>query len=190
MSARAPAQSKPIKILGQDESVISQFLFPPKSWIGPYKERGLFPKSNGEGYYMISAFVLRYSGFGLPITEEQLVWINTYQKGKQYVDKAAALYIFKSVEKQPLTKSPFVRSSLIGASKRGHWNRFHMAFQFEDIVDSCLKILRPEFDLVFLFDHSQGHAHKKKVHLMTATCLGVLGDCNPKCGEQQLSMSA
>ena len=64
-----------------------------------------------------------------------------------------------------------------------------MAVQFEDIVD-CLKILRPEFDLVFLFDHSQGHAHKKKVHLMTATCLGVLGDCNPICGEQQLSMSA
>ena len=161
MSVRAPAQSKPIKILGQDESVFSQFLFPTKScWIGPNKERGLFPKSNGEGY-MISAFVSRDSGFGLPITEEQLVRINAYQQGKQYVDKAAALEMFKSVEKLPLTESPFVRSLLIGASKGGYWNSFHMAVHFEDTVN-CLKILHPEFDFVFLFDHSQGHARKKE----------------------------
>ena len=49
MSARALAQSKPIEIFGQDESVFSQFLFPPRSWVGPNQERGLFPKSNGEG---------------------------------------------------------------------------------------------------------------------------------------------
>ena len=37
-----------------------------------------------------------------------------------------------------------------------------MAIQFEDTVVDCLKILRPEFDFVFLFDHSQGHTRKKE----------------------------
>ncbi|KAI2491822.1 hypothetical protein MHU86_22728 [Fragilaria crotonensis] len=160
MSVRAPAESKPIAIFGQDESVFSQFLFLPKSWVGPNKERGLFPKSNGEGY-MISAFVSRDSGFGLPVTEEQLQLVNAYRHGKQYFDKAAALEILKTVEKPPLTESPFVRGLLIGASKGGYWNSFHMALQFEDTVD-CLKVLNPDIDLVFLFDHSQGHARKKE----------------------------
>ncbi|KAI2502439.1 hypothetical protein MHU86_12015 [Fragilaria crotonensis] len=42
MSVRAPHGSKPIEIYGQDESVFAQFLFPPKSWVGPNQERGLF----------------------------------------------------------------------------------------------------------------------------------------------------
>ena len=109
---------------------------------------------------MISAFVSRDSGFGLPVREDQLQLINAYRQGKQYVDKAAALEILKTVEKPPLTELPFVRSLLIGASKGGYWNSFHKALQFEDTVD-CLKILNPELDLVFLFDHNQGHARKK-----------------------------
>ena len=35
-----------------------------------------------------------------------------------------------------------------------------MSLQFEDVVD-CLQVLYPEFDVVFLFDHSQGHARKR-----------------------------
>ena len=30
----------------------------------------------------------------------------------------------------------------------------------DDVVD-CLQVLHPEFDIVFLFDHSQGHARKR-----------------------------
>ena len=59
-----------------------------------------------------------------------------------------------------LTESPFVWSLLIGASKGGYWNTFHVELQFEDTVD-CLKILNPELELVFLFDQSQEHARKK-----------------------------
>ena len=113
MSVRAPAESRPIEIFGQDESVFSQFLFLPNSWVGSNKERGLFPKSNGEGY-MISVFVSRDSGFGPPVTEEQLQLINAYQHGKQYVDKAAALEILKTVKKPSL----FVRGLLNGASSQ------------------------------------------------------------------------
>lgn len=35
-----------------------------------------------------------------------------------------------------------------------------MSLQFEDVVD-CLLVLYPEFEFVFLFDHSQGHARKR-----------------------------
>ena len=35
-----------------------------------------------------------------------------------------------------------------------------MSLQFEDVVD-CLMVLYPEFEFVFLFDHSQGHARKR-----------------------------
>ena len=35
-----------------------------------------------------------------------------------------------------------------------------MAIQFEDCVD-CLKVMYPQFDFVFLFDHSQGQHAKK-----------------------------
>jgi hypothetical protein len=35
-----------------------------------------------------------------------------------------------------------------------------MTLQFEDVVD-CLIVLCPEFDFLFLFDHSQGNARKR-----------------------------
>ena len=114
MSVRAPAQLKPIEFFGQDECLFAVSL-PSQKLDWTKQGARLFPKSNSEGY-MISAFVSRNSGFGLPVKEEQLARINAYRQGKQYIDKAAALEMYKSVEKQPLTESPFVRSLLIGAS--------------------------------------------------------------------------
>jgi hypothetical protein len=35
-----------------------------------------------------------------------------------------------------------------------------MSLQFEDVVD-CLQVLYPEFDVMILFDHGQGHARKQ-----------------------------
>jgi hypothetical protein len=35
-----------------------------------------------------------------------------------------------------------------------------MSLQFEDVVD-CLLVLYPEFEFVFLFNHSQGHARER-----------------------------
>ena len=48
----------------------------------------------------------------------------------------------------------------IGVNNEGYWNSFHMSIQFEDIVD-CLQVLYPDFEFVFLFNHSQGHARKQ-----------------------------
>jgi hypothetical protein len=109
---------------------------------------------------MISAFVSRGTGFGMPISDENLASINSSHQGKEYIDKTAALKVYKSTQKPALTQSPFIRHLLIGATKGGYWNSFHMAIQLEDAVD-CSNFLRPQFDFVFLFDHSQGHARKK-----------------------------
>ena len=106
MSIRAPKLSRPIEIYGQDESVFSQYLFPQKSWVGPNQQRGLLPKSLGEGL-MISAFVSRDTGFGMPISDENLATINASRQGKEYIDKTAALEVYKSTRKPALTQSPF-----------------------------------------------------------------------------------
>ena len=177
MSTRALPGSIPIEVFGQDESVFSQFIFPTKSWIGPNQERGLFPKSLGEGL-MISAFVSRDSGFGMPVSSAQLDEINRLRCGTDYIDKVAAMQIHSTAGKPPLKESPFVRSLLIGATKGGYWNSFHMAIQLEDVVD-CLRILRPGYDFVFLFDHSQGHARKKDGALDASSMSRSFGGAQP-----------
>jgi hypothetical protein len=49
-------------------------------------------------------------------------------------------------------------SSISSSEPTRHWNSFHIALQIEDVVD-CLKVFYPQFEFVFLFDHSsQGHA--------------------------------
>ncbi len=45
------------------------------------------------------------------------------------------------------------RNCGIGASNEGYWN-------MEQLLQ-CLQILYPQLEFVFLFDHSQGHAHKR-----------------------------
>ncbi len=178
ISVRAPPDSMPIEVFGQDESVFSQFIFPTKSWIGPNQERGLFPKSLGEGL-MISAFVSRDSGFGMPVSPAQLDEVNLARHGTDYIDKVAATQILSTPAKPPLKESPFVRSLLIGATKGGYWNSFHMALQLEDVVD-CLKILRPGYEFLFLFDHSQGHARKKDGALDASGMSRSFGGAQPK----------
>jgi hypothetical protein len=75
MSVRAPPESKPLMILGQDECVFTQFLLGQRTWVGPKGERPLLPKTEGEGY-MLSAFVSRDLGFGRPLSKAELETIN------------------------------------------------------------------------------------------------------------------
>ena len=159
MSVRAPPDTRPIECYGQDESLFYQFQFPSRSWVGPNSERALLPKSQGEGL-MISAFVSRDTGFGMQLTTQELEKINNARQGTHYIDRTAAIEVNKHSLKRPLTQSPFVRDLLVGATKGGYWNGFHMALQLEDIVD-VLRIVRPQFDWIFFFDHSQGHARKQ-----------------------------
>jgi hypothetical protein len=43
-----------------------------------------------------------------------------------------------------------------GASKEGYWNYERMVLQLEDFVD-IIKVLWPQYDCLFLFNHSCGH---------------------------------
>ena len=75
MSVRAPLNSSPIMLVGQDECVFTQYLLGSRMWTGPKGERPLFLKS--EDYsIMLSAFQSRTFGFGCEITEEQMATIN------------------------------------------------------------------------------------------------------------------
>lgn len=68
--------------------------------------------------------------------------------------------ILGTTRKPNLKESPFVKYLFIGINNEGYWNSYHMSLQLEDVID-CVRVLYPNFDLVFLFDHSQGHARKR-----------------------------
>ena len=158
LSVRKPQGVKPLMIFGQDESVYSQFLLGNRQMVGPEGQRTLLPKTDGLSL-MISAFQSRETGFGVQISRVQLEEINEARRGKTYVDVDAAVAIHGQASKQDLKQSPFVVYFELGANNEGYWTYNHMAIQFEDCVD-CLKIIFPQFDFAFLFDHSQGHAKK------------------------------
>jgi hypothetical protein len=108
---------------------------------------------------MLSAFVSREFGFGRLLTNDELAKINSERRESiaTYTDTHAAMEILGMINKPILTESPFVKYLFIGINNEGYWNLYHMSLQFEDVVD-CLHVLYPEFNFVFMFDHSQGHA--------------------------------
>ena len=70
-----------------------------------------------------------------------------------------------TTKKKPLTESPFLVKFEFGGSN-GYWNGNHMITQTEDCID-CLKVIYEDnFDFVFLFDHSSGHAKKRNEQRM------------------------
>ena len=79
---------------------------------------------------------------------------------KTYTDTQAAMEVLKTTEKPELKELPFIKYLFIGANNEGFWNSYHMSLQFEDVVNR-LMVLYPEYEFVFLFDHSQGHARKQ-----------------------------
>jgi hypothetical protein len=94
-SVRVSRATRPIMIVGQDESVFAQYLLGSKTWVGPKGQRPpLLPKSEGDGF-MISAFVSREFVFGRELLADELVKINTARQGggRTYIDTLAALEI-------------------------------------------------------------------------------------------------
>ncbi|KAI2490640.1 hypothetical protein MHU86_23939 [Fragilaria crotonensis] len=124
------ARSRPIMIVGQDESVFAQYLLGAKTWIGPKGQRPLLPKSEGDGY-MLSAFVSREFGFGRLLTSDELAKINSERRASTatYTDKHAVMEILGTINKPVLTESPFVKYLFIGINNEGYWNSYHMSLQ-------------------------------------------------------------
>jgi hypothetical protein len=128
----------------------------PKAWTAPDRQKVMILKDEGPGV-MISAFVLRELGFGYDISADYLVKVNEKRQGKHCSDEEVAKEIKgNSLIKTPLTGSLFIVQFEYGANNQGYWDYDHMIIPFEDCID-VVKTLHPEFDFVFLFDHSCGH---------------------------------
>ena len=79
-------------------------------------------------------------------------------KQEHYSDKDAAKTKLNTSKKPKLHSTPFVRELDYGANCDGYWSYKSMVLQMEDCID-CLKFLFPEFDFLFLVDHSNSHNH-------------------------------
>jgi hypothetical protein len=121
--------------------------------------KAIIPKDEGLGV-MVSGIVSRTFGFGLKLSHEDLQKVNKYRENKEYSDALAAMDKRGTVKKQPLQSSPFVVKFEYGANAEGYWTYDHMVLQFEDCV-YVVKVLYPEYDYMFLFDHSCGHDRKR-----------------------------
>ena len=161
LSIRKPVDSRAVIFVGQDEAIFKQFLFLMKMWVGPNGERPLLPKDEGTGT-MISTFICREHGLIREISPEILAEVNLKRDGEKYADREAATEMQGNPDKKPLTldKSPFLVFFEYGENREGYWAYNNMVLQFEDAVD-VLKVMHPEFDFVFLFDHSAGHARQR-----------------------------
>ena len=161
LSVRRQHDKPIVMFIGQDEAIFKQFLFLSKMWIGPNGERPLLPKDEGAGV-MISSFICREYGLIQHLSEPTLEQVNANREGTRYSDEDAAVEVFGSSLKKPLTKdkSPFLHYFDYGENKEGYWDYNHMVLQFEDVLD-CLKVMHPNFHSVFLFDHSSGHAKQR-----------------------------
>jgi hypothetical protein len=160
LSVRFPTNVKPLIILGHDECIFKQYCLAKKHWVAPCGTRVLVPKDEGQGV-MVSAFQSREFGFGLDLTPEQLQMVNQARRGKKYKDEEAAISRLGSALKKDLPKSPFVKEFEYGTNNEGYWCYEHMVVHFEDVVD-CMTVLYPQYDYLFLFDHSCGHDKQRE----------------------------
>ena len=105
---------------------------------------------------MISAFQSREFGFGFDLTPDLLQEVNFTRQGKSYEDSKAAISKRGNAAKQPLTSTPFIIEFEYGANNDGYWAYEQMVLQLEDCID-VLRCLYPQYDVLFMFDHSCGH---------------------------------
>ena len=164
LSVRKPEGTRPVIIIGQDESVVKQHSFSAKCWQGVGGERKLLPKSDGYSL-MISAFCSRVFGLGLHVTNEQLNEINKRRSEgttAHYVSVDSAKEIYGTTKKKPFaTQELLLQYFEVGVMGQGYWNFHHMALQTEDAFD-VLSIVYPHCDFIKLTDQSSGHGKAVK----------------------------
>jgi hypothetical protein len=115
----------------------------------------------------------------------QLDEINYARRDQTYIDVDAALAIHGQALKKDLKQSPFVVYFELGSNNEGYWTYNHMAIQFEECVD-CLKVMFPQLDFAFIFDHSQGHAKKLTNGLDAYSMNRGFGGVQPKMRESTI----
>jgi hypothetical protein len=155
-----PEESRYI-LMGQDESVVSQYEMTSRAWKGTDGRQSMRPKSKGKGI-MMSGIVSRVFGWDPIVTVEQLAEINEQRKDKEYFDTEAALEINATAKKPALTFDglPFLCFLEIGANSEGWWTGANMHLLVEDLAD-CMKVMYPGKTYILFTDWSQGHARKR-----------------------------
>ena len=159
LSVKKPDKEKAKIMFGQDECIFKQFAFTKMTWSLSDGTKPLIPKDEVQGL-MLSSFVSREFGYSMNLNADQLGRINAFRVGKAYSDELAAETKNGSKLKKDLTESPFVRMLEYGANVGGYWTYDSMVLQLEDCID-VMKVMYPQFDYVFLSDHSNGHDQMK-----------------------------
>jgi len=99
---RDPTLTRPLMIIGQDETVFKQYTFSQKCWVGPGGETQLLPKSDGYSR-MVSGFVSRSFGVGLLLSQDELDKVNERRMGSEwghYVSKDSAMTVYATTKKK------------------------------------------------------------------------------------------
>ena len=98
---------------------------------------------------MISSFCSCDFGYRFTLSTEQLLIVNQYREGKQYiVDEEAALEVTKQVGKQP-QHSPFVRKFEYEINSEGYWTYHNMVVQLEDVTDLLKALCGNQYHFIF-----------------------------------------
>ena len=164
----------PLYHVGQDEAIFKQFAMPSSCWNvkGMIKLR---QKSEGMGN-MVSGFFDEWRGFGLRLTDEEIVLVNNVRK-ERYLQSGTAPR--KDIE---LGSSP----GLIffeygnGKGKQGYWDGIKFQEQCIDFMD-VVEIIYPGMQMLLEVDHSSGHLKEQTDGLMVnAMGCNWGGKTNPK----------
>ena len=148
---------KEVYHIGQDESIYKAYALPKGIWIIDGKH-GMRKKTDGPGE-MVSGWQDEERGFGLPMTEVELMLVQDWQR--QHGRK----------EEDIIKTSPGVEFLQYGKNKEGYWTFEHFLKQTMDVLD-VLEALYPERQVVIEVDHSQGHA-KLDPDALHAKSMGV-----------------
>ena len=91
-----------VMIVGQDEA--KQFLLNSKMRTGPNGERPLLSKDEGSGV-ILSSFITREHGLIREIDDNIITTVNANRLGARYADEGAAIDVYGTKKKKPLTKN-------------------------------------------------------------------------------------
>ena len=185
LSIRKDPNVKPLMILGQDECIFKQFIFSKGYWLLPDGTKQLVPKDEGQGV-MLSSFVSRELGYGFEFSDDVRNAVNAKRRNNNYSDEEAAILKLGSAKKNDLTDSPFVRELEYGSSNEGYWTYESMILQLEDCID-VLNHTHPQFEFLFLFDHSNGHGRVQPNGLSVTKISIKYGGKEPKIRNSKLT---
>ena len=99
-----PPNTKPLILIGQDESCFKQSCYSKKCWTCPSGEMKLLPKSDGYTW-MISAFISRDFVVGLVVNDEELKLLNQRRQigaRSHFASKKEAVEVYGTSKKKPL----------------------------------------------------------------------------------------